>query len=236
MNRADKKFGHKVTVDIWTEINFSPLIMHPQESQGCQKMSLYPLNSNLEVWYYNMELNWTNFKKLSKLKKSMFFMFFQIECILGSSKFELIGCWRIFCRSLGHLNSGDTYICFNYFVTMELPLQIFYETVVQCSCMYKSLKKVYLSVSIDKSQFQSLLRYKLFKGILWKDFELISLVWKLLLKGRLQIIFTKRGVDGPKMWTFCDQKRLISTNTCFVLKKDSSTWLKKKFKIGKILS
>ena len=51
------------TLAKYIERQFIPLLMHPKEPQGCQKMRQDPQNSNLEVWCANMELKLHNLWK-----------------------------------------------------------------------------------------------------------------------------------------------------------------------------
>ena len=66
--------SHKIKTNLTTLL--SPILTHPQESQGCQKMPQYPLNINLEVWCAKIELKLNNLWKTVQ-KHGFFHNFFQ---------------------------------------------------------------------------------------------------------------------------------------------------------------
>ena len=41
---------NQITVAVWTQKNFFPLLTRPQGSQGCQNVRQYPRNMPVEVW------------------------------------------------------------------------------------------------------------------------------------------------------------------------------------------
>ena len=43
------------TVAVWTQKPFIPLLTHPQEYQGCQKMRQDQLSFSLEFWCTNID-------------------------------------------------------------------------------------------------------------------------------------------------------------------------------------
>jgi hypothetical protein len=68
----------------------SPLLIHPQESQGCQKMRQEPLNMPLEVWCAKIAPKLKNIQKSAR--KQCFFdifssilMFFEVCVFWGQS-------------------------------------------------------------------------------------------------------------------------------------------------------
>ena len=96
-----------VTVAVWTQKTFFPLLIRPQGSQGCQKMHQDPLNVPFEVWCANIAPKLKNIRKC--LRKQLFFdIFFPILtvfrslCLSGvilahqTSNGMFSGSWRIF--------------------------------------------------------------------------------------------------------------------------------------------
>ena len=59
--------GLRHTVAVWTQKPFTPLLMSPQGSQGCQKMCQHPLKSKLKVWWPKIEPKLSSFHKTVKI-------------------------------------------------------------------------------------------------------------------------------------------------------------------------
>ena len=70
------------TVAIWTQNQFTPLLIRPQGSQGCQKIMIFISQIKLLSFCAKINSKLPNFKTSSKLKKKLskniFLQFFQI--------------------------------------------------------------------------------------------------------------------------------------------------------------
>ena len=107
---------------VWTSKNFFPLLIRPQGSQGCQKITFYFLQKKLFSLCAKITPKRHKFQKPSKLKKKMskkpcflrhFQIFFNLGAILAhqTSTGMFSGSWRIFWHPWdpwGRVNSGDT--------------------------------------------------------------------------------------------------------------------------------
>ena len=93
VKETDKKYMDAplyVTVAVWTQKNFFPLLIRPQGSQGCQKSTFFFQKWNCFPFALRLPLKDTNFKKPSKLKKKcqknhVFSDFFEYSSIWGQS-------------------------------------------------------------------------------------------------------------------------------------------------------
>ena len=95
---------HLITVAVWTQKKFFPLLTRPQGSQGCQKITFYFLKMKLFSFCAKIALKRHKLQKPSKLKKKCFLRPFQIFFNLGAilahqtSTGMFSGSWRIFWR------------------------------------------------------------------------------------------------------------------------------------------
>ena len=111
-----------VTVAVWTQKNFFPLLTRHQGSQGCQKITFYFLQMKLFSFCAKIAPKRHKLQKPSKLKKKcqkkpcflrLFRIFFNLGAILAhqTSTGMFSGSWRIFWHPWdpwGRINSGDT--------------------------------------------------------------------------------------------------------------------------------
>ena len=110
------------TVAVWTKKNFFPLLTHPQESQGCQKITIFFSKMKLFSFCAKIARKRHKLQKPSKLKKKCqekpcflrhFWIFFNLGAILArqTSTCMFSGSWRKFWHHWdlwGRVNSGDT--------------------------------------------------------------------------------------------------------------------------------
>ena len=113
-----------ITVAVWPENPFSPLLTRPQGPQGCQMKRNHSLNMPLEVWCAKIDPKLNKLEKTIKIEKKLiknvcflkvFRIFFKLGSILAhqTSRSMLSGSWRFFSYpwgSWGWINSGDILI------------------------------------------------------------------------------------------------------------------------------
>ena len=110
------------TVAVWTSKKFFPLLIRPQGSRGCQKITFFFLKMKLFSFCAKIAPKRHKLQKTSKLKKKkskkpcllrLFQIFFNFGAILAhqTSTGMFTGSWGIFWHPWdpwGCVNSGDT--------------------------------------------------------------------------------------------------------------------------------
>ena len=61
---------YRVTVAVWPENPFSPLLTRPQGPQGCQMKRNHSLNMPLEVWCAKIDPKLNKLEKIIKIEKN----------------------------------------------------------------------------------------------------------------------------------------------------------------------
>ena len=121
--QRSRNAGHitLATVAVWTSKKFFPLLIRPQGSRGCQKITFFFLKMKLFSFCAKIAPKRHNFKKhqnwRKKVKKPcllrLFQIFFKLGAILAhqTSTGMFTGSWSIFWHPWdpwGRINSGDT--------------------------------------------------------------------------------------------------------------------------------